>query len=73
MVSESVMQKFFFLLKAAERVLTSLCGNDIQATFLGNAPCGFYQYQYPPASGMGTGAKVCSECLMASISDSPGG
>ncbi|PVD24568.1 hypothetical protein C0Q70_15051 [Pomacea canaliculata] len=44
--------------QAAERVLTSLCGNDIQATFLGNAPCGFYQYQYPPASGMGTGAKV---------------
>jgi len=49
------------LRETAERVLASLCGTELQAIFLGNAPCGFYKYRYPSAlqSSTGfTGAKV---------------
>jgi len=47
--------------QTAERVLASLCGTELQAIFLGNAPCGFYKYRYPSAvqSSAGVaGAKV---------------
>uniref|UniRef100_A0A8D0H4I2 Large ribosomal subunit protein mL46 n=1 Tax=Sphenodon punctatus TaxID=8508 RepID=A0A8D0H4I2_SPHPU len=33
----------------AERALFALSGNCLQVTFLGNAPCGLYKYQYPRA------------------------
>nr|KAG5704306.1 hypothetical protein BaRGS_012615 [Batillaria attramentaria] len=44
--------------QAAERVLSDNCGNSVKASFLGNAPCGFLQYRFPPNAGIGTGAKV---------------
>ncbi|KAL8587149.1 hypothetical protein ACOMHN_026117 [Nucella lapillus] len=44
--------------QAAERVLQSHCGDGATAQFVGNAPCGFYQYTFPQAANMGTGAKV---------------
>ncbi|KAK7101606.1 large ribosomal subunit protein mL46-like isoform X2 [Littorina saxatilis] len=44
--------------QAAERVLQNLCGQQVGAQFLGNAPCGFHQYRFPPKASIGTGAKV---------------
>uniref|UniRef100_T1IXA6 Large ribosomal subunit protein mL46 n=1 Tax=Strigamia maritima TaxID=126957 RepID=T1IXA6_STRMM len=47
--------------QTAERVLEHICGNKIQARFLGNTPCGFYKYKYPRqmwGEGKPSGAKV---------------
>ncbi|KAH3834777.1 39S ribosomal protein L46, mitochondrial-like isoform X2 [Dreissena polymorpha] len=33
--------------EAAERTLMTCCGEDVDAMFVGNAPCGYYQYQLP--------------------------
>ncbi|XP_076447782.1 large ribosomal subunit protein mL46-like [Babylonia areolata] len=44
--------------QAAERVLQTHCGEGAKAQFLGNAPCGYYQYTFPQSADMGTGAKV---------------
>ncbi|XP_067411763.1 large ribosomal subunit protein mL46 [Emydura macquarii macquarii] len=48
------------LRSTAERVLSTLSGNHIQAKFLGNAPCGFYKYKFPRAlrTENGVGTKV---------------
>ncbi|XP_039628943.1 39S ribosomal protein L46, mitochondrial [Polypterus senegalus] len=35
------------LRQTAERALTTVTGGSINATFLGNAPCGFYKYKFP--------------------------
>lgn len=43
----------------AQRVIRELCGNGIQATVFGKAPCGFYKYKYPAAvRSESVGAKV---------------
>jgi large subunit ribosomal protein L46 len=49
--------------QAAERVLNIKCGDAVKAKFLGNAPCGFYQYKFPPTANIGTGAKVSFICI----------
>ncbi|XP_036442555.1 39S ribosomal protein L46, mitochondrial [Colossoma macropomum] len=35
------------LRQTAERALATLPGAELKATFLGNAPCGFYKYKFP--------------------------
>lgn len=48
--------------QTAERVLETTCGSTLTATFLGNAPCGFYRYNFPAPVRLQTGcagAKVC--------------
>lgn len=45
------------LRQTAERALRSSCGVNLKATFLGNAPCGFYQYKYPQAVRDETGVQ----------------
>lgn len=45
--------------QTAERVLREQCGDGIEVTFYGNAPCGFYKYKYPKAERTETvGAKI---------------
>lgn len=47
------------LYDAAQRVIKEFCGEKIQATIYGKAPCGFYKYKYPKElRGDITGAKV---------------
>ncbi|TSL68178.1 39S ribosomal protein L46, mitochondrial [Bagarius yarrelli] len=48
------------LRQTAERALASLPGTQLNATFLGNAPCGFYKYKFPQGirSENKIGAKV---------------
>ncbi|XP_078097443.1 large ribosomal subunit protein mL46 isoform X2 [Mustelus asterias] len=48
------------LRQTAERTLSILSGNELQAAFLGNAPAGFYKYKYPKAMRTSdtVGAKV---------------
>lgn len=35
------------LCDAAQRIITERCGESIQTTIYGKAPCGFYKYKYP--------------------------
>jgi hypothetical protein len=46
-----LLKNVFFVLfgicQAAERVLSSLCGNQMNTLFLGNAPYGYLKYKYP--------------------------
>ena len=67
--TQSLVSNSWVMFQAAERVLHKLCGETVSAQFLGNAPCGFYQYRYPPAADLGTGAKVgvvlASFCLLS--------
>ncbi|XP_011179608.1 39S ribosomal protein L46, mitochondrial [Zeugodacus cucurbitae] len=45
--------------QAAERVLREKCGTQLDVTFYGNAPCGFYKYKYPSEMRKNSiGAKV---------------
>lgn len=37
------------LYDAAQRVVKELCGDEIQTTILGKAPCGLHKYKYPKA------------------------
>ncbi|KAK2869395.1 hypothetical protein Q7C36_001266 [Tachysurus vachellii] len=48
------------LRQTAERALASLPGTKLNATFLGNTPCGFYKYRFPKSirTENRTGAKV---------------
>lgn len=48
------------LRQTAERALASLPGAELQGTFLGNAPCGFYKYRFPQnvQTESSVGAKV---------------
>lgn len=47
------------LYDAVQRVIVELCGNGIQTSIYGKAPCGFYKYKYPkPNRGESVGAKV---------------
>ncbi|XP_076880967.1 large ribosomal subunit protein mL46 [Brachyhypopomus gauderio] len=48
------------LRQTAERALAGLPGAELKATFLGNAPCGFYKYKFPQnvRSEKRMGAKV---------------
>lgn len=34
--------------EAAERAIKSQCGETVQATYIGNAPCGYHKYNLPP-------------------------
>jgi hypothetical protein len=38
---------FCLFCQAAERVLSSVCGNQLNALFLGNAPYGYLKYKFP--------------------------
>lgn len=58
------------MFQAAERALATICGNELNAVFIGNAPCGFYKYRFPklkPASDDFVGAKVCYYCLICRV------
>ncbi|MCI4383293.1 hypothetical protein PGIGA_G00024700 [Pangasianodon gigas] len=59
------------LRQTAERALTSLPGTKLNATFLGNAPCGFYKYKFPESirTENRIGAKVFFFKAMLSGSD----
>lgn len=47
------------LYDTAQRVIKESCGDAIQATVYGKAPCGFYKYKYPKeVRGGSIGAKV---------------
>lgn len=47
------------LRQTAERVLKTACGDQLNPTFYGNAPIGFYKYKYPANSrSKSVGAKV---------------
>lgn len=47
------------LYDAAQRVIKELCGDAIQTSIYGKAPCGFYKYKYPKTMrGDVIGAKV---------------
>lgn len=47
------------LYDAAQRIIKELCGERIQTTIYGKAPCGFYKYKYPKDMRTNTiGAKV---------------
>ncbi|KAL0279569.1 UNVERIFIED_CONTAM: hypothetical protein PYX00_001098 [Menopon gallinae] len=47
------------LRETAERTLLDVCGDNVKAIFLGNAPCGFYKYLYPESqSTSSVGAKI---------------
>ena len=52
------------MLQTAERVMEEHCGKTVKAQFLGNAPCGFYQYYLPASAKMGTGVKVCPRIVV---------
>ncbi|XP_029647822.1 39S ribosomal protein L46, mitochondrial isoform X3 [Octopus sinensis] len=54
---QGVHQQGESMRETAERVLRELCGEEINGIFLGNAPCGFYKYKYPP-NHENVGAKV---------------
>ncbi|KAG4081158.1 hypothetical protein HA402_014606 [Bradysia odoriphaga] len=45
--------------QTAERVLKESCGDEIEVSFYGNAPCGFYKWKYPENQrGESVGAKL---------------
>lgn len=47
------------LYDAAQRIIKELCGDTIQTSIYGRAPCGFFKYKYPKANrGEVVGAKV---------------
>ncbi|XP_055310582.1 39S ribosomal protein L46, mitochondrial [Sitodiplosis mosellana] len=47
------------LYDAAQRIIKELCGDTIQTSIYGRAPCGFYKYKYPKEiRGEFVGAKV---------------
>ncbi|XP_031844126.1 mitochondrial ribosomal protein L46 isoform X2 [Nomia melanderi] len=44
---QSIRKNTESMIETAQRTVQELCGNNIKVHFYGNAPIGFYQYQYP--------------------------
>ncbi|XP_055843100.1 39S ribosomal protein L46, mitochondrial [Episyrphus balteatus] len=59
LLPQGIRQEGETMRQTAERVLLEQCGDQLNVTFYGNAPCGFYKYKYPTAvRGESIGAKV---------------
>ena len=55
-VSEIQLVHVFLFSECRTSVLKELCGHDVRAKFISNAPCGYLKYKLPPAEQEKDGA-----------------